>query len=113
MSQNPLRFFTHTIRRGAANMRASSNRTFERQHGMHIVLDVSMEGLQLGSAEISQIAAALFAGTAPYILTWLLDVTGNLLSPGLFLLVVGLVGVVTVISIPVNEGCLLVCELKK
>ena len=59
---------------------------------------------QTGLSIAYAVTAALFAGTAPYVLTWLLDATGNLLVPGFFLLVVGLVGVVTVLSIPETRG---------
>ncbi|GAA1856246.1 MFS transporter [Brevibacterium marinum] len=55
---------------------------------------------QTGLSIAYAVTAALFAGTAPYALTWLIDRTGNTLSPGFFLAAVGVVGIVTVVSIP-------------
>ena len=63
---------------------------------------------QTGLSIAYAVTAALFAGTAPYLLTWLLDATGDLLVPGYFLLVVGLVGVATVIAIPETRGISLI-----
>ncbi len=59
---------------------------------------------QTGLSIAYAVTAALFAGTAPYALTWLIDATGNILSPGFFLAVVGVVGIVTVVSIPETRG---------
>ncbi|MBK0421756.1 MFS transporter [Leucobacter sp. CSA2] len=63
---------------------------------------------QTGLSIAYAVTAALFAGTAPYVLTWLLDTTGNMLVPGFFLVVVGLVGVATVVSIPETRGISLI-----
>ncbi|WP_427869787.1 MFS transporter [Leucobacter luti] len=63
---------------------------------------------QTGLSIAYAVTAALFAGTAPYVLTWLLDTTGNMLVPGFFLLVVGLVGIATVVSIPETRGISLI-----
>lgn len=59
---------------------------------------------QTGLSIAYAVTAALFAGTAPYALTWLIDTTGNILSPGFFLAVVGVVGIATVASIPETRG---------
>lgn len=59
---------------------------------------------QTGLSIAYAVTAALFAGTAPYILTWLLGTTGNMLVPGYFLAVVGVVGIITVVSIPETRG---------
>ncbi|PRI11082.1 MFS transporter [Leucobacter massiliensis] len=59
---------------------------------------------QTGLSIAYAVTAALFAGTAPYVLTWLLDATGNMLVPGWFLLGVGVVGIVTVVSLPETRG---------
>nr|WP_225751398.1 MFS transporter [Pseudoclavibacter sp. Marseille-Q3772] len=59
---------------------------------------------QSGLSIAYALTAALFAGTAPYILTWLLDTTGNLIVPGYFLTGVGVVGIITVLSIPETRG---------
>lgn len=65
---------------------------------------------QTGLSIAYAITAALFAGTAPYVLTWLLDTTGNMLVPGFFLAAVGIVGTVTVLSIPETRGIPLLKE---
>jgi len=59
---------------------------------------------QTGLAIAYAFTAALFAGTAPYILTWLIASTGSTLSPGWFLAVVGVIGIVTVASLPETRG---------
>ncbi|WP_206427478.1 MFS transporter [Leucobacter chromiireducens] len=63
---------------------------------------------QTGLSIAYAVTAALFAGTAPYVLTWLLGETGNLLVPGFFLAVVGVVGIITVLSIPETRGTSLI-----
>ncbi|GAA1574407.1 MFS transporter [Leucobacter aridicollis] len=65
---------------------------------------------QTGLSIAYAVTAALFAGTAPYVLTWLLDSTGNMLVPGYFLAAVGVVGIITVISIPETRGVALLKE---
>ena len=65
---------------------------------------------QTGLSIAYALTAALFAGTAPYVLTWLLDTTGNMLVPGFFLAVVGVVGIVTVVSLPETRGIPLLKE---
>src|SRR5699024_3295905 len=59
---------------------------------------------QTGLSVAYALTAALFAGTAPYALTWLIDRTGSTLSPGFFLALVGIVGIITVISLPETRG---------
>jgi len=63
---------------------------------------------QTGLSIAYAVTAALFAGTAPYVLTWLLDATGNMLVPGWFLLAVGVVGIITVVSLPETRGTSLI-----
>ena len=63
---------------------------------------------QTGLSIAYALTAALFAGTAPYLLTWLIDLTGILLLPGFFLVIVGVVGIVTVWSIPETRGTSLI-----
>ncbi|MBC9943646.1 MFS transporter [Leucobacter sp. cx-328] len=65
---------------------------------------------QTGLSIAYALTAALFAGTAPYVLTWLLESTGNMLVPGFFLAAVGVVGIITVISIPETKGIPLIKE---
>lgn len=59
---------------------------------------------QSGLSIAYAVTAALFAGTAPYVITWLIDATGHDLVPGWFLMVVGVVGIVTVASLPETRG---------
>lgn len=59
---------------------------------------------QTGLSIAYAVTAALFAGTAPYALTWLIGSTGNPLVPGFFLVGVGLVGLVTVLTLPETRG---------
>ncbi|MBL3699116.1 MFS transporter [Leucobacter luti] len=59
---------------------------------------------QTGLSTAYALTAALFAGPAPYVLTWLLGVTGDMLVPGYFLLGVGVIGVVTVLTLPETRG---------
>ncbi|MBC9954000.1 MFS transporter [Leucobacter sp. cx-42] len=65
---------------------------------------------QTGLSIAYALTAALFAGTAPYVLTWLLESTGNMLVPGFFLAAVGVVGIITVVSIPETKGIPLIKE---
>lgn len=50
------------------------------------------------------VAGAFFAGTLPYVNTWLIDVTDNIMVPAFTLMVVALVGLVTVSTIPETKG---------
>lgn len=65
---------------------------------------------QSGLSVAYAVTAALFAGTAPYLLTWLMDITQNLIVPGYFLAAVGIVGIVTVVSLPETRGRSLIME---
>src|SRR5699024_4999608 len=59
---------------------------------------------QTGLSVANALTAALFAGTAPYALTCLIDRTGSTPSPGFFLALLGIVGIITVISLPETRG---------
>ena len=59
---------------------------------------------QTGLSIAYALTAALFAGTAPYLLTWLIDTTGSTMMPGYFLAIVGMVGIVTVATIRESRG---------
>jgi MHS family proline/betaine transporter-like MFS transporter len=59
---------------------------------------------QTGLSIAYAVTAALFAGTAPFVLTLLIDVTRNALVPGYFLIAVGIVGIVTVASLKESKG---------
>ncbi|MGJ9411180.1 MFS transporter [Aeromicrobium sp. CF4.19] len=57
-------------------------------------------GLSMGYS----VAGAFFAGTIPYLNTWLIDRTGSDLVPAFVLVVVGIVGLVTVSTLPETRG---------
>ncbi|UYG17411.1 MFS transporter [Brachybacterium huguangmaarense] len=59
---------------------------------------------QSGLSIAYSLASALFAGTLPYINTWLIDLTGSEMVPAYTLIVVGLVGLVTILTIPETRG---------
>ncbi|WP_263310817.1 MFS transporter [Brachybacterium atlanticum] len=59
---------------------------------------------QTGLSIAYAVTAALFAGTAPYLLTWLIDATGNTMMPGYFLAFVGVIGIITVATIRESRG---------
>lgn len=65
---------------------------------------------QSGLSMAYSIAGAFFAGTLPYINTWLISVTGNPMIPAYTLIAVGLIGLVTVLSIPETKGISLLHE---
>ncbi|MFW6773498.1 MFS transporter [Nocardioides sp. CPCC 205120] len=57
-------------------------------------------GLSMGYS----VAGAFFAGTLPYLNTWLIGVTGNDLVPAFALVVIGVIGLLTVLTIPETKG---------
>ncbi|MDN5719308.1 MAG: MFS transporter [Corynebacterium sp.] len=59
---------------------------------------------QSGLSMAYSIAGAFFAGTLPYLNTWLIDWTGNIMIPAFTLMVVALIGLVTVSTIPETKG---------
>jgi MFS transporter, MHS family, proline/betaine transporter len=59
---------------------------------------------QSGLSMAYAIAGALFAGTLPYINTWLISVTDDPMVPAYTLIVVGVVGLLTVLTIPETKG---------
>lgn len=59
---------------------------------------------QSGLSMAYSIAGAFFAGTLPYINTWLIDLTGNNMVPAFTLMVVGLIGLVTLYTMPETRG---------
>lgn len=77
-------------------------------HAVTVVELLPTRTRQTGLSIAYAVTAALFAGTAPYVLTWLLGETGNLLVPGFFLAAVGVVGIITVLSIPETRGTSLI-----
>lgn len=59
---------------------------------------------QSGLSMAYSVAGAFFAGTLPYVNTWLIDATDDPMIPAYTLMVVGLVGLVTVMTIPETRG---------
>lgn len=59
---------------------------------------------QVGLSVAYALVAAIFAGTAPYIMTWLIETTNNLLVPGFMLAVTGVIGIAAVLWIPETRG---------
>lgn len=65
---------------------------------------------QSGLSVAYQVTSALFAGTVPYVLTWLIHGTGNDMFLAFYLILVGFVGFVSVISIKETKGIDLLAE---
>ncbi|AJI78423.1 MFS transporter [Corynebacterium singulare] len=65
---------------------------------------------QSGLSMAYSIAGAFFAGTLPYLNTWLIDVTGNDMIPAYTLIVVAIIGVITLLTIPETKGIALLHE---
>lgn len=59
---------------------------------------------QSGLSIAYSIAGAFFAGTLPYINTWLISVTGNHMIPAYTLMVVGGIGLITLFTMPETAG---------
>ncbi|NJC23655.1 MHS family proline/betaine transporter-like MFS transporter [Arthrobacter pigmenti] len=59
---------------------------------------------QTGLSLAYSVTAAIFAGTVPYFLTWLIAETGNTLMPAFYLVIVGIIGLVAVLSMKETKG---------
>lgn len=59
---------------------------------------------QSGLSMAYSIAGALFAGTMPYLLTWLISVTGSDMVPAYVLIVIGIIGIVSLLTMPETKG---------
>jgi MFS transporter, MHS family, proline/betaine transporter len=59
---------------------------------------------QTGLSVAYSITAAIFAGTVPYVLTWLIAQTGNEMMPAFYLILVGLIGLAAVLSMKESKG---------
>lgn len=68
---------------------------------------------QSGLSMAYSVAGALFAGTLPYVNTWLIELTGNGMVPAFTLMVVGAVGLVTLSTMPETRGTDLLHESDK
>jgi MHS family proline/betaine transporter-like MFS transporter len=61
---------------------------------------VRQAGLSIGY----QVAAAIFAGTVPYLMTYLISVTGNPFTPAFYLMLAGAVGFGTTLTLKETAG---------
>lgn len=61
---------------------------------------VRQSGLSIGY----NVTAAIFAGTVPYLLTYLIAVTGNSFMPAFYLIFAGAVGIITTVTLPETSG---------
>ncbi|MCT9870586.1 MFS transporter [Paenarthrobacter aurescens] len=59
---------------------------------------------QTGLSIAYSLTAAIFAGTVPYVLTWLIAQTGNDMMPAFYLILVGLIGLAAVLSMKESKG---------
>lgn len=59
---------------------------------------------QSGLSIAYNLASALFAGTVPFVLTWAISVTGNSMFPAFYLMLTGIIGFVTMLSVRETRG---------
>ncbi|WP_258142167.1 MULTISPECIES: MFS transporter [unclassified Arthrobacter] len=59
---------------------------------------------QTGLSIAYSVTAAIFAGTVPFVLTWLIAQTGNDMMPAFYLILVGLIGLAAVLSMKESKG---------
>lgn len=59
---------------------------------------------QSGLSIAYSVTAAIFAGTVPYVLTWGISVTGNTMLPAFYLILVGLIGLATLLTMKETKG---------
>lgn len=57
-----------------------------------------------GFAIAYNLAVALFGGTAPYIIQWLIGITGNKSMPAIYLMVAAAIGLIAILLIPETAG---------
>jgi MHS family proline/betaine transporter-like MFS transporter len=50
------------------------------------------------------VAGAFFAGTLPYLMTWLISLTGSSMVPAFTMVVIGVIGAVTLRTMPETSG---------
>src|SRR5699024_11954034 len=56
------------------------------------------------ASDLYHVSYALFGGTARYVATWLIDVTGNPISPAIYLTVIAAGACVATILLPETAG---------
>ncbi|MDJ0358252.1 MFS transporter [Paenarthrobacter sp. PH39-S1] len=59
---------------------------------------------QSGLSIAYSVTAAIFAGTVPYVLTWGISVTNNAMLPAFYLILVGLIGLATLLTMKESKG---------
>lgn len=59
---------------------------------------------QTGLSVAYRVTAAIFAGTVPFVLTWLIAQTGNHMMPAFYLVLVELIGLAAVLSMKESKG---------
>jgi MFS transporter, MHS family, proline/betaine transporter len=59
---------------------------------------------QSGLSMAYSVAGAFFAGTLPYLMTWLISVTGSSMVPGFTMIVIGVIGALTLRTMPETRG---------
>jgi MHS family proline/betaine transporter-like MFS transporter len=59
---------------------------------------------QSGLSMAYSVAGAFFAGTLPYLMTWLISVTGSTMVPGFTMVVIGVIGALTLRTMPETSG---------
>lgn len=60
---------------------------------------------QSGMSIAYQGGTALFAGFAPFIITWLMSITGNAMVPAFYLMMIGAVGLAVMLCMQESRGC--------
>lgn len=59
---------------------------------------------QSGLSIAYSVTAAIFVGTVPYILTWVIAETGNIMAPAFYLILIGLLGLATLMTMRETKG---------
>lgn len=59
---------------------------------------------QSGLSIAYSVTAAIFVGTVPYVLTWVIGKTGNLMAPAFYMALVGLLGIATLATMKETKG---------
>ncbi|MDQ0092991.1 MFS transporter [Paeniglutamicibacter psychrophenolicus] len=59
---------------------------------------------QTGLSIAYSVTAAIFVGTVPLVLTWVISATGNIMAPAFYMILVGLLGLVTLLTMKETKG---------
>ncbi|CAM5786284.1 MFS transporter [Castellaniella caeni] len=82
--------------------------------GVHAVICAELfptRTRQTGLSIAYQVTAAIFTGTVPYVLTWFIARTGDIMYPAYYLIVMGVVGVVVTLTLKETRGSSLLHEV--